>query len=146
MPKATVFRLPRTTYLVLLFVASGAWPIALYGGQAGGYSSQAALTPLIVLFLLPVVVAIFIARTSTVVDADGLTVRAVFGTRRLGWDGIRGLSVTGRSVYAVLDDGSVRLPCVSVNNLALVAHASGGRLPQIAAPKAKQPPTRRRRG
>jgi hypothetical protein len=144
-PRTRIFRLPRTTYLVLLFLAAGAWPTALYGGQAGGYSSTAALSPLVLLFLLPFIAAAFIARTATVVDADGLTVRAAFGKRRLPWGEVRGLAITGSTVYAVLADGSVRLPCVRVADLAEVSRASGGRLPEIAEPTPKYPPQRRRR-
>ncbi|MDT4901008.1 MAG: hypothetical protein QOJ78_1938 [Pseudonocardiales bacterium] len=143
--KSRVFRLPRTTYIVVIFLAFGIWPIALYGGQSGGYSSGAQLTPLIALFVLPVIVGLFVARTATVVTEDGIVVRAPFGTRALPWNKIRGLSVTGRSVYAVLADGSIRLPCVRVSNLADVARASNGRLPEIADPTPKFAPSRRRR-
>jgi hypothetical protein len=144
-PKSRVFRLPRTTYLVVIFLAVGIWPIALYGGQGGGYSSGAKLTPLILLFLLPVLAIVFIARTATVITPLGIVVRAAFGSRALPWDTVRGLSVTGRSVYAVLADGSIRLPCVRVANLADVARASDGRLPEIADPTPKFAPSRRRR-
>jgi Bacterial PH domain len=142
-----VFRVPRPAYLVIIFMAAGVWPIALYGGDDGsGYASPARLTPLILLFVVPVVAIVFIARTATLVDADGITVRAAFGHRRMRWDQIRGLSVTGRSVYAVLvDGGSVRLPCVGVPNLGALARASGGRLPKIADPTPKFAPSRRRR-
>jgi hypothetical protein len=146
-PSARVFRLPRTTYLVLLFLAVGVWPVALYGGETadGGYASPAALTPAIVLFLVPVLVAVYIARTATVVDADGITVRALFGERRLPWSTVRGISLTGTTVYAVLADGSVRLPCVRVADLAALSRASGGRLPEIAEAPAKHAPQPRRR-
>ena len=97
-----VFRVPRPAYLVVLFLAVGVWPIALYGGDDGsGYATAARVTPLVLLFLVPVVAVVFIARTATIVDDDGITVRAAFGSRRLPWDSVRGLSVTGRSVYAV---------------------------------------------
>jgi hypothetical protein len=143
---AAVFRVPRLAFLVIIFLAAGVWPIALYGGDDGaGYASPARLTPLILVFVVPIIAIVFIARTATIVDADGITVRAAFGQRRLRWDEIRGLSVTGRSVYAVLADGSVRLPCVGVPNLAAVARASGGRLPKIADPTPKYAPSRRRR-
>lgn len=144
---AQVFRLPRTAYLALLFLAFGAWPIALYGGESagGGYASPAALTPAIVLFVLPVIAACYIARTATVVDAEGITVRAMFGARQFRWDEIRGLSLTGTTVYAVLADGSVRLPCVRITDLAAVSRVSGGRLPQLPETKPKYAVQRRRR-
>ncbi len=155
--KPVVFRISRTAYLVVPFLAAGVWPFALYGGDNGsayavfgseaqpGYASPAQLSPLILLFLLPILAIVFIARTATVVDRSGITVRAVFGSRKLPWDSLRGLSMTGRSVYAVQPDGSVRLPCVGVPQLARLSRASNGRLPEVAEPKPKFAPQRRRR-
>lgn len=144
-PTPRVFRLPRTAYLVVLFLAVGAWPIALYGGQSSGYSDAAKVTPFAIVFLIPIVAAAFVARTATVVDTSGITVRAVFGRRAFAWDVIRGLSVEGNNVYAVLADGRVRLPCVRIAHLSAVAAASGGRLPELPAPRPKFAPARRRR-
>jgi hypothetical protein len=141
-----VFRVARPAYLVVVFLAVGIWPIALYGGDDGsGYAGAARVTPLVLLFVVPILALVFIARTATIVDDGGITVRAAFGSRRLPWDTVRGLSVTGRNVYAVQADGSVRLPCVGVAQLAQVALASDGRLPEIAAPKPRYAPQRRRR-
>ena len=84
-------------------------------------------------------------RTATVVNGAGLLVRAPFGKRVMPWNDVRGLSVTGRAVYAVLRDGSIRLPCVRVSMLSELARASGGRLPPLADPVVKTPPERRRR-
>jgi hypothetical protein len=144
-PSARVFRLPRTAYLIVVFLVAGLWPIALYGGQAGGYSNLAHVTPLVLLFLVPVIAAFVVARTATIVDSGGITVRAAFGSRRLPWDEIRGLSIVRNSVYAVLTDGSVRLPCIRIANLAQVARASGGRVPQLRDPQPKFAPARGRR-
>ncbi|HET8583249.1 MAG TPA: PH domain-containing protein [Jatrophihabitans sp.] len=141
---AQVFRLPKTAYLMLLFLFVGAWPTALYGGQSGGFSSPAKVGPLIFLFLIPVVAAVFIRRTATKIDEQGITVHALFGTRKLPWEQVRGLSVEGATVYAVLADGAVRLPCVRHADLGAVARASGGRLPDIGDPAPKYAPARRR--
>ncbi len=144
--QAVVFRVARPAYLVVVFLAVGIWPIALYGGEDGsGYATAARVTPLVLLFVVPIIALVFIARTATIVDDAGITVRAAFGSRRLPWDTVRGLSVTGRSVYAVQADGSVRLPCVGVAQLSRVARASDGRLPAIADPKPRYAPQRRRR-
>jgi hypothetical protein len=140
-----VFRLPRTAYLALLFLAFGLWPVAFYGGQAGGYASPAALSPAIAVLILVPATGFFIARTATIVDARGITVRALLGSRHLPWDQVRGLSITGAAVYAVLADGAVRLPCVRVAHLAALSRASGGRLPQIAEAMPKYAPQPRRR-
>jgi hypothetical protein len=58
---------------------------------------------------------------------------------------VRGLSVSGRSVYAVCEDGLVRLPCVTVAGLAALSAASGGHLPQLAPPTPRSAPARRPR-
>jgi Bacterial PH domain len=137
-----VFRLPRTTYLVLLFVVVGVTPVALYGGPDGG--SPARMSGLTVLYLIPVLIATFIARTSTRVDTTGIRVSAIFGSRTISWSEIRGLSITKRNIYAVLADGSVRLPCVRQRDLSLIAAMSGGRLPELPAPRIKTAPSRRR--
>jgi hypothetical protein len=138
-----VFRLPVLAYLVVLFLLFGTAPLAF---TTHGYEGEDAhLGPQTLLLLIPVVAAVFIARWATVVDSRGITIRAAFGSRLLPWAELRGLSVNGRSVYAQTADGSWRLPCVHVNNLADLARASGGRLPEIDDPKPKFAPQRRRR-
>jgi hypothetical protein len=141
--KSITIRLPRSAYLTVLFLLFCAAPIALTanGGHEGGpigWSWRVAL------LIIPVLAAIFIARTATVVSAEGLRVRAAFGSRMLGWEQVRGLSVTDRSVYAVLDDGAVRLPCVRTADLSVIAEVSGGRLPDIPPAVRKFAPSRRR--
>ncbi len=142
--KTITFRLPRSAYLAVLFLLFCSAPLALSadGGDEGG---SVGWTWRVALLLIPVLAAVFIARTATIVSATGLRVRAAFGARTLSWDEVRGLSVTGRSVYAVLDDGSVRLPCVRTSDLALIASVSDGRLPDIPAPVRKYAPSRRTR-
>jgi hypothetical protein len=137
------FRLPRLAYLSVLFLLFCVTPLAFARDASQG--ARAAVGPLTVLLVIPVVAAVFIARTSTTVGARGVTVRALFGTRRLSWEQVRGLSVEGRGVYVVCTDGAVRLPCVRVSDLAAVSRASGGRLPELAEATPKFAPSRRRR-
>jgi hypothetical protein len=137
-----VFRLPRPAYFVVLFIAIGITPVALYSGPAQG--APAKVSGLTLLYLLPLLAAVFIARTSTRVDATGIRIQAVFGSKRLAWTDLRGISVTGRSVYAVATDGSLRMPCVRQNDLTAIAEASGGRLPELAQPVIKAAPSRHR--
>ncbi|HKC26622.1 MAG TPA: PH domain-containing protein [Jatrophihabitans sp.] len=148
---ARAFRLPAPTYLIVLFLAFGVAPLAFtsiafsrdeHGSLTGPPATVGWQT---LLMLVPVVAAVFIARTATFVGANGIRARALFGSRRLGWDDVRGLSIEGRNVYAVTTGGAVRLPCVHVNDLAELARASGGRLPEIADPRPKYAPSRRRR-
>jgi hypothetical protein len=133
----------RASYLVVGFLAVGMAPIALYGGAE--HPTQATVGPLTLLYLVPILVAVYIARTLTMVNNQGIIVRALFGQRIMQWDEVSGLSVSGRSVYAVLSDGSVRLPCVRISDLAAIAAVSGGRLPEIAPAVPKYAPGRRSR-
>lgn len=140
--KTITIRLPRSAYLAVLFLVFCTTPLALTasGGHPGGpvgWSWRVAL------LLIPVIAAVFIARTATVVSAEGLRVRAAFGSRMLPWDQVHGLSVTDRAVYAVLADGSVRLPCVRTGDLAVIAAASDGWLPDIPPPVRKFAPSKR---
>ncbi|WP_375485617.1 PH domain-containing protein [uncultured Jatrophihabitans sp.] len=142
-PGVRVFRLPGLTWVPVLFLWVGAIPLAFTTSSAQGAAAHVGYGALVL--VIPVVVTVFVARTATVVNAAGMLVRAPFGRRVLPWDEVRGLSVTGRAVYAVVRDGAIRLPCVRVSMLSEVARASGGRLPEIADPVVKLPPTRRRR-
>lgn len=140
---AAVFRLPWLVYLAVLLLLVCVIPLAFT--QDGGESSAAAIGPRTALLIIPIAVAAYIGRTATIVDAAGIRVRALFGSRQLRWDELRGLSVSGRSVYAVCADGAVRLPCVRVGDLARVARASSGRLPAFADATPKYAPSRRKR-
>jgi Bacterial PH domain len=148
---ARSFRLPLSAYLVVLFLIFGAIPLAFTGdgfsfdSRGGEQGAPGVVGWQTVILVVPVLAAIFIWRTATFVDAAGIRIRALFGSRRLMWDDVRGLSVQGRSVYAVLSDGSLRLPCVHLNELGAVSRASGGRLPEIGDPAPKFAPQRRRR-
>ncbi|MGH8961129.1 MAG: PH domain-containing protein [Jatrophihabitantaceae bacterium] len=150
-PASRTFRLPRSAYLIVLFLVFCTVPLA-FGDDGvhtaddsarGSGISGVEIGPRALLLLIPVAVAFYIARTATTVDASGIRVRALLGSRTLAWSELRGLSVGERSVYAVGLDGSVRLPCVRVSDLAAVAAASGGRLPELPAPKPKFAPSRR---
>jgi hypothetical protein len=146
------FRLPRSAYLIVLFLVFCTVPLALAGNgvhhadpDAGSTATDVVIGPRVLLLLIPVLAAFFIARTRTQVDGDGIRVRALFGARRLPWEQVRGLSISDRNVYAVCSDGSVRLPCVRVSDLNAVSVASEGRLPDIPPAKVKAAPSRRPR-
>lgn len=150
-PTARTFRLPRSAYLIVLFLVFCTVPLAFGDSgvhsaedSAGGTSiSNVDLGPRALLLIIPVAAAFFIARTSTTVSDAGIRVRALLGSRRLAWTELRGLSVDRRSVYAVCTDGAVRLPCVRVADLAAVSKASDGRLPAVAPPTPKFATSRR---
>ena len=126
--------------LLLLFCVA---PLAFT--DRGTESAPATIGPQTALLVIPIVAALMIARTATTVDGGGITVKLALGSRRIPWSDVRGLSVDRRSVYAVGQSGAVRLPCVRVADLAAVSEASGGHLPEVAAPTPKYAPSRRRR-
>ncbi|MPY84624.1 MAG: PH domain-containing protein [Actinophytocola sp.] len=85
------------------------------------------LTPI---YLLPLGYIVWLVRTRTVADAEGLVTRTVFSSRRLPWSELKGLTITSRAeVRAVLTDGSeVRLPTVRTRHLPVLAYVSDGHL------------------
>jgi hypothetical protein len=127
-----IIRLPRLSYVVVGFLVVGLAPIALYGGYE--HPTQARISALTLLYVIPVLAAFFIARSATIVGTDGIGIRAVFGRRMLRWDDIRGLSVDGRNIYALLLDGG-----------AVISRASGDRLPEIPEARVIAAPGRRAR-
>jgi hypothetical protein len=141
-----VIKTARSSYLVVGFLAVGIAPIALYGGAE--HPTEATISGLTALYLIPILVAAYIARTATVVTEYGILVRALFGRKALPWSTIRGLSVSRRSVYAVLTPraggGAVRLPCTRISDLAAMSAASAGRLPEIPEVTLKPAAGRRR--
>lgn len=149
-PAPVVIRLPRTAYLAVVFLFIGAMVIAfgdnhphgLQDGESGSGFAGFAIGPQAVVLLLPIAAAVFIARTATVVSADGLRARALFGSRDLPWDTVRGLTVEGSAVYAVVADGVVRLPCVRIAHLGPISRLSAGRLPELPDTSPKPAPSR----
>ena len=117
----------RTTRVALVAVALGAIclsPLALYAPW------------LLWLYALPLLAAARVLRAGADVDAAGVTVRALVGTRRVPWAEVAGLRVGRRGEVAlVLTSGrALRLPTVRARHLPLIAVASGGRLPDPTRP------------
>ena len=82
---------------------------------------------LVPVLLIPVTVAAWAWRSGTDVDAGGLRVRALLGSRFVPWTGIRELTVGERGrVYAeTASGGRLRLPAVTAPDLPTVISASG---------------------
>ncbi|HEY9388465.1 MAG TPA: PH domain-containing protein [Mycobacteriales bacterium] len=116
-PEVTRVRMTRSALLVVAFLALCMSPVAL------------ARPWLAVVFLVPATLAAWVLRAGVDVDADGVTVRAVLGVRRVGWDDVAGLALTRRGeVRLALRNGrTVRLPVVRTRHLAALSVASGGR-------------------
>ena len=117
-PRRLVFRIPGIAVLAALLLALGATPFAF--GAPGLY----------VIYLLPAGLVVWVLRTRTVADADGLTVRRIFTSQRLPWSALQGLRLTRQAgVRAVLTDGTeVALPAVRTRHLPALALISAGRL------------------
>jgi hypothetical protein len=117
----TVIKHPGSSYLVVAFLAVCVTALL--------HSPLALL-----LYLLPLAVAFYVARTATVVDETGLTARAPFGSAHVGWGELRGLRLDpSGAVYAVSTaNGQVRLPCVRSTRLERLIQASAGRIPDPA--------------
>jgi len=112
-------RTPRIALLPVLTLAVCTIPLA------------SAAPWLAVLWVLPIAVGTWVLRAGVDVDADGLTVRALLGSRRLRWDEVAGLSAGPRGELSLVlrSGGSLRLPVVRARHLPLLATASGGRVP-----------------
>lgn len=123
-----VFRVQRTAVLAALLAMVAATPLAF--GAPG----------LLAVYLVPLAAIVWVLRTQTVADGDGLTVRTVLRSRILPWSELKGLSVDKRSrVRAVLpDDSLVALPSVRARHLPALSLVSGGRITDPTEPAAEE--------
>jgi hypothetical protein len=97
--------------------------------------------PLALVYLAPLTGALYIARTATVVDDQGLHARAIFGSQTVGWQELTGLRLDrSGAVYAVDSaGGQLKLPCVRSTRLDELVAAGGGRIPDPAATVDQRP-------
>jgi hypothetical protein len=102
-----------TVAAVVAFI--GAIPM-LAGGAAFG-----------VILLVPIAIALWAWRSGTDVTADGITVRAMLGSRRIPWSEVAELAPDGKGGVAVrlASGAAVTLPAVPAAALPAVAAASG---------------------
>lgn len=133
------FRLPRSSYLAVLFLVLGVTVLLFQPWFA-------------FLFLVPIAVAAFIARRGTDVDGQGVTVHALLRSETFPWSQVRGIAVSdkGRVSIALRDAAggiaaTVRLPCVATSGLPVLAEASGGALPSLPAAVVVPAPGRAKR-
>jgi hypothetical protein len=118
-PRPATFRAVHTVALVAVgFFALCLSPIAFQGG------------PWFLLFLIPVAVAVWVVRSRTRVDEQGVHVRGLVGTRSLAWSEVSGLRLAEKGwVHAVPADGAqLELRGVRIKDLGRVGVASGGRI------------------
>ena len=116
----TVFKHPASAYLIVAFVAVCV--------TAAVHSPWALLV-----YLIPVAGAVYIARNATVVDEAGLHARALLGSQLVRWDEFRGLLLReSGGVYAVSTDGTqLKLPCIRSTKLEPLMKAADGRIPEL---------------
>jgi hypothetical protein len=83
-----------------------------------------------VLFLVPLVAAVWVVRVGVDVDDEGLTVRSLLGQRRVGWDELAGIRVADKgSLWLLTTAGTqVRLPVLRTRDLPRLAAVSDGRI------------------
>jgi hypothetical protein len=104
---------------------------------AVGFATLGLLVPVLAwppsapLLIIPVLLSALIVRLRTVADAQGVTVRTLFGSQTVRWDDIDGLRFhRGSWARAQLKNGSeLRLPAVTFATLPQLTEASSGRVP-----------------
>ena len=117
--RAATFRAVPTVALVAIgFLALCLSPIAFQGGTW------------FLLFVIPLAVAVWVVRSRTRVDAEGLHVRGLVRTRSMAWSEVATLRLVQRGwVHAVgSDDSDLELRGVRIRDLGRVGEASGGRI------------------
>ncbi|TDD52021.1 PH domain-containing protein [Saccharopolyspora elongata] len=114
------FRITPVALLGVLAVIICATPLATTAG-----------TWALLIYLIPLGLAVWILRTRTTFDAQQVVARTMFGRTKFGWDDVVSLRLDEkRWLKAVLRSGKeVQLPAVRVRDLPRVAAISGGRLP-----------------
>jgi Bacterial PH domain len=114
--ESAVFRIPLTALVAVVVLAVCATPMAF---AAPGLQA---------VYLLPAVLAAWVLRERTTIDASAVHARYLWSSRRLPWSDLEGF-VVGRSgaVRAVTHSGElVRLPGVRFTDLERIAQVSGG--------------------
>ncbi|MET8150768.1 PH domain-containing protein [Actinoplanes sp. NPDC005259] len=115
---------------VLRVRKSGALIVAALIALVGTLPFAGARWQLAPILLIPLAVLVWAVRAGTDVDAEGLRVRALFGTTDIPWSRVAELAPDDRRrVSALLTDGKViRLTGVTSANLPAVIAAGGQRL------------------
>jgi Bacterial PH domain len=117
-PRKLVFRVPGSAYIGVVFLIMCS-------------SFVAAASPwAILVYLLPVGVAVWLWRTRTEVDADRLVIRRVLTRTVLPWSEVASLRLADRHwIRAVrTGGGEITLPTVRTRHLSGLALISGGRI------------------
>jgi hypothetical protein len=94
------------------------------------------------ILLVPIGIFLWALRSGTDADDRGITLRAVFGRRRIPWSAVRELAADDRGrAVALLDDGhAVSLPQVRAGDLPRLVAASGQSLDDRDSSPEEPPP------
>ncbi|MDK3257687.1 PH domain-containing protein [Blastococcus capsensis] len=114
------FRMPRSALVPVLVLALCILPTAAVTWW----------TLLLLLLLVPVLVAVWVLRRGADVGDEGITVRAVLGSRTVRWTELAGIRIGERGELWLVTTAAteVRLPVIRARDLPALAAASGGRL------------------
>jgi hypothetical protein len=126
------FRYNAAIVIACVVAFFGAVPLAV---------SRLYLLPILV---IPVALGFWAWRAGTDATADGLRVRALFGSRFIPWGDVEALVPAGpRQVYAALGGARrVRLPAVGAADLARLGKpVTAGKPPTVEAPASGDKPT-----
>jgi hypothetical protein len=113
-------------------------PVALLALCAVPLATLSAWT--LVVFLVPLAVAVWVLRTGVDIGDEGLTVRSLVGSRTVAWSELAGIRVAERgALWLVTTRGTeVRIPVIRARDLPRLAELSGGRIEVPAPPSAGQ--------
>jgi hypothetical protein len=121
------------------FRHSSAITVAAIIALIGGISVGSWQPVLLVLLVIPLAIAVWGWRSGTDVDANGVTVRAAIGRRRLQWSEIAGLETDAdRHVVAVLANGArIVLTAVRAADLPALVKVTGQDADQVGSAPAE---------
>ncbi len=128
-PSTLTFRITRTSLLAVIVLTLCVTPLAW-------------ATPwLLLTYLVPLLLVVWVLRLRTVVDTEKLTTRTLLGGSRVPWDEVRSFRLDERRwLRATLISGKeVLLPAVRVRDLPTLSSMSGGRLSDPTAESSDTP-------
>lgn len=87
------------------------------------------------LYAIPLLLAAWILRSRTTVDAQRIQVRWLVGGRSIAWHDVAGFQLREKRwvVAQLASGGRVRLPSVHVRDMVRLAEFSGGRVPDLSS-------------
>ncbi|MQA26522.1 MAG: PH domain-containing protein [Micromonosporaceae bacterium] len=128
LPNGTIVAVPKTPRKAprIRFRHNIAVAVAGLCGVVAAIPLAGARVYLLPILLIPSLIMVWGWRAGVDVDADGLTVRALLGSRTFPWRDVTGFAAEGRRVVMLLDgDRAVRLPAVSADDVPAMLKAGG---------------------